>query len=344
MGRNVRIDNFRILAIFFVIAIHASPFKELEGDFYHFLAILIRQVSSYAVPFFFVISGYFFGKALLERPLEEVFKKKVKRLIGIFFLWSLIYLLPYDLISAFQLGISGPIKVVYWNLLGWLSSPERFFFQGPIVHLWFVAALIYAMFLATFLLFFNQEKILYFISIGLFIFGLLVKSYSDSPFGFQIEFNARNGPFFSAIFFSTGIYLSKFKEKSNWKLLGFSMMLGGLTLQIFECFLLNYYFSTTPYQDYYLGTYFFGLGVSLLSLTVGNSTLPITLAGKGYNYGKYTLGVYGIHYIFIEILSPLDFIFPNFAWHLIYPIIVFGLSLFFVIKISKTRIGKYIVL
>ena len=50
------IDYFRMIAAFFIIAIHTSPFSSYSetGDF-----ILTRVIARVAVPFFFMTSGFF---------------------------------------------------------------------------------------------------------------------------------------------------------------------------------------------------------------------------------------------------------------------------------------------
>lgn len=56
------VDLFRLLAIFCVIMIHAKPFlgSTLFGcGVNNYLGIFINQISRFAVPFFFTISGFF---------------------------------------------------------------------------------------------------------------------------------------------------------------------------------------------------------------------------------------------------------------------------------------------
>ena len=56
-GRNYKgIEIFRILAAFLVVAIHTSPLTiySVTADF-----ILTRVIARVAVPFFFMVTGYF---------------------------------------------------------------------------------------------------------------------------------------------------------------------------------------------------------------------------------------------------------------------------------------------
>jgi len=63
MNRISSVDTIRLLAIISVIAIHTRPFSynEDSGELYYYLDIFINQMARFAVPFFFVISGYFWG-------------------------------------------------------------------------------------------------------------------------------------------------------------------------------------------------------------------------------------------------------------------------------------------
>ena len=58
------IDRFKLLAAFLVIAIHTSPltFISPEADY-----ILARVLARVAVPFFFMVTGYF----VLPKALED---------------------------------------------------------------------------------------------------------------------------------------------------------------------------------------------------------------------------------------------------------------------------------
>jgi len=64
LDRIKSVDVIRLLAITAVIVIHTSTFKNIPGDLYENLFIILNQLSRFAVPFFFVIAGYFWGKKI----------------------------------------------------------------------------------------------------------------------------------------------------------------------------------------------------------------------------------------------------------------------------------------
>ncbi len=64
MERIESVDVFRLIAIVAVIAIHTSPFHvdvDGENEAYMYADMIINQLSRFAVPFFYVTSGYFWG-------------------------------------------------------------------------------------------------------------------------------------------------------------------------------------------------------------------------------------------------------------------------------------------
>src|SRR5512139_2740556 len=83
--RNLSIDTFRLLAALEVVALHVQ-FDNLPA----LVAIALRLQARWAVPFFFIISGYFLGKRLAD-PQRADTRPSIYRLIWVFALWSLIY-------------------------------------------------------------------------------------------------------------------------------------------------------------------------------------------------------------------------------------------------------------
>ncbi|RYZ94923.1 MAG: hypothetical protein EOO68_19420 [Moraxellaceae bacterium] len=153
MDRIESVDVFRLIAIIAVICLHTSPFYGptfSNNHLYEYLAIIIDQTARFAVPFFFVISGYFWGVKVRagSDPLVSA-NKMGKKILLIFLFWSFIYLLPYNILSVFKFGIFGPIKIAYWNILGLLEAPLSIFFQGTKMHLWFLVALLCALYISA---------------------------------------------------------------------------------------------------------------------------------------------------------------------------------------------------
>lgn len=118
--RNPGVDLLRLLAIFLVIVLHI----DLEG--FGIPAAFARMAARWAVPFFFILSGYFAGqKSLSLRDARR--KTALKRLLGFVCLGDLLYA-PY----AWKLGLH-------------LNAPSgvfsHFLISGTAFHLWFLHSL-----------------------------------------------------------------------------------------------------------------------------------------------------------------------------------------------------------
>lgn len=132
MSRIEGVDIFRLIAITAVIAIHTHPFSStspreydvFEHDVWKYLSIIMDQFARFAVPFFFVISGYFWGLKLKNSvAVAPISISIAKRITYILLVWSIIYVLPYNLSAIGEYGFIGPIKVAYWNIIKLAHDP-----------------------------------------------------------------------------------------------------------------------------------------------------------------------------------------------------------------------------
>lgn len=306
----------------------------------YFLEIGLNQLARFAVPFFFIISGYFYGKKIIGGNCAlKTARKSSLKLLTLYLGWSLIYLMPYDLSAISEYGLLGPFRVAYWNILTIASDPLSFIFQGTKVHLWFLSSLILCTLISGFLIKLGYRKSLVILATFFFAFGLCAKSYSNTKFGLVIDFNTRNGPFFGLVLFVTGIYLSKKNANKNWQPIGLLVFLFGVFLHFSEIFYLNKVHGESLLQDYVFGTYLMGLGAALLSLS--NSHL---LSNKFFaNLGSMALGIYASHFIYVDLLSPLDESLSHPVWELMLVVIVFTLSLLTTKALSKSKLTRKLV-
>lgn len=345
LDRIQSVDVFRLVAISAVILAHTNPFSD---KIFHeksewFIRIIINNSTRFAVPFFFVISGYFWGIKVRDgHPIDLISSKMIKRLLFIFLVWSFIYLFPFhDVGYIFQYGILGPIKLVYWNLSHLISSPLTLILQGTRGHLWFLTGLIFSISITSAFIKRDMFKPLAAIAIALYIFGILAKSYSHSPIGININFNTILGPFFGTIFFASGYHLSKYNPTDKWLFIGFYLLCVGISMHFIEIYLLWKLYGINPWgHDYVFGTYFMGLGVSIMALSNHN----LLSSNKLANIGKLTLGIYLIHRIFVDLLLPTSHLLFSPAWEIAgYPIIVFCASIASVSFLSKYKYGKAVI-
>lgn len=340
MNRIQSVDTLRAVAIIFVIIIHTTPFEIQSSPIGHTLSLatVIAQLARFAVPFFFILSGYFWAQKIKdENEIYGPTKKMVKRILFIFVVWSLVYLLPTNFFDSFNYGIAGPIKRIYWNLRDAFNDPLTTLMQGTRIHLWFLVGLISSVSISALILQLNQKYLLIIVAIAFYVLGLAGMAYRDTPLGFYTSFNLRNGPFFSLIFFVTGYFLQQKKLSSSWFPIGLTIAVFGILLQFIELIILNKYWATTMYQDYVIGTYFFGVGVTLIALSKSGYLDYPRIA----SIAPLVLGIYTSHYIFIDLLKPLDRYFSNNRiWDVLYIVLVFVLSSTLTQILYKFRITK----
>lgn len=153
-GKAVRIkswDAFKWLAAFLVVAIHTSPLESIwpYGDF-----LLTRIAARLAVPFFFMLTGYF---AVQVKKTE---KKLFLLYLGVTCLYLPVQIYKYMGGETFTAG----------RIL------KDIFFDGTFYHLWYLPACMLGLALMTLLLKCGKENAVA-ISILLYVIGLLGDSY-----------------------------------------------------------------------------------------------------------------------------------------------------------------------
>ena len=151
--RNASIDLFRYICAVLVVAIHTRPFEEFSTFLGFFFSQVLTRV---AVPFFFVVAGYFYI-AKLEKGKTPFFKY-IKRLLVTYLLWSMVYY-AYDFFSEGVLSIK--------------SFVYSFLINGSCYHLWFFPAIIFAVCLTTFLYKIKCKKVVVPLSLILYAVGCL---------------------------------------------------------------------------------------------------------------------------------------------------------------------------
>lgn len=317
MNRNGSVDVCRALGIVGVIAIHTKPFEgpaaPLGAQFD--LAMLVRGLCLFAVPVFFVFSGFFWASKFDDsRTMAGPTFRMAGRLTMLFVAWSLFYLLPTDafVVSGGYHGFQDAVRVKLENIL---RDPLNGICQGTKVHLWFLTALLACLLVSAAMLSRNMIGGLIAISVAFYVFGLAGKAYVDTPVGFYRNFNLRNGPFFGLIFFVTGYLLQRSRPKPSWLPWGVALAVFGCCLQFLELYLLHWRYGTRMNQDYVIGTYFLGVGAALVAL----SAPPIFRGRFASSIGPLVLGIYAIHYAFVELLGPVDMQFKgNAIWSVAY--------------------------
>lgn len=310
------IDAFRLAAAVAVIAIHTSPFRpNLQHDLvllYKFIDQAINQLARVAVPFFLIISGYFWGKKVRKTGNPIYSAHLIAKRIGIlFFPWFIIYLFPF---SSLSLSLSSIIyghesvsiiELTYNNFCNLLNHPIKLLIKGSETHLWFLIALVHSVYITALFVQNKSLKKLIILAWGLYLFGLLAKAYGTTPLGISLHVDTY-GHFFTLLFFVTGYILGEIQVVSLSFTSGFLLFAAGMILQGIEATALFFLYETYPLHDYLLGTYFAGTGISICVLSLSNKLFAGNTFSKLCSIGKLTPGIYLSHHAFVNILRPVD--------------------------------------
>ncbi|MFB9860984.1 acyltransferase [Salinicoccus siamensis] len=267
------IDYVKGFAIFFVVAIHSKTVQGahigmIDGDDANFF---INMFARFAVPFFFVASGYLFVQKLkwIHQENESgsrqaqfhYFKKYIGKLIKLYVAWFAFYF-------VFELGVkfiegennSGTLFEMFTSSISHFNLWSLIYFGegAPGYHLWFLPALIYAVLLLFLFVQMRLVGVLFIISIGLHLFGLFGQAYS---FLYDVPFNTREGIFFALFYVTFGGVVAKYSSSFNTILLKIptwsvvislvvlscmQVLEGFITLKLYEGKEENYFFFTIP--------------------------------------------------------------------------------------------------
>jgi serine/alanine racemase len=192
------IDFFRIAAAFLIIVIHTSPLSSYSeiGDF-----ILTRITGRIAVPFFFMVSGFF----LISRYSRNSDKLKafIKNAVLIYGVAIVVYI-PLNIYNGY---------FAMENLLP--NIIKDILFDGTLYHLWYLPASITGAAIAWLFTRKLGLKSAFIITALLYFIGLFGDSYygiaeklpaAKNLYGyiFEISDYTRNGIFFAPVFFVLG--------------------------------------------------------------------------------------------------------------------------------------------
>lgn len=342
VNRIMSVDLIRLLAITAVIVIHTTPFsaREGSGDLYYYLYILCNQITRFAVPFFFVTSGFFWGGKIRNGAnITIITRKMVSRISVIFLSWSVIYLIPFNMIEVFESGQNGLIGIVKDNFMTILQNPSAALLHGTKVHLWFLVSLIISSIICSLFIKHNAIRLLALVAIVLYVAGVLMKSYAETPIGLTTTFDSRNGPFMGVIFFYIGYLISGYTPQTKWLYYGLLLFSVGTAMHFLEIYALMKLFNILVMQDYVFGTLLMGVGISVISLS-NHQILYNRFLSK---LGAMTLGIYACHYIYVDLLKPIDDIVSSAIWEIGYVILVLILSILTTYLLSKLPYTKRLV-
>lgn len=210
-GRYGTIDMFRMAAAIMIVAIHTGPFSSWNNDIDYIITYCAFRV---AVPFFFMVTGYFvIGPYVKSRYTENAnVKKYYKKNILLYFIASILYF---------------PINLYSGNLPQSIGQAlKMLLFDGTFYHLWYFPA---AMMGGLFVLALRKIALKFAVvfSAAAYIIGVL----GDSWYGiadriafvhgcyngiFYVTGWTRNGIFFAPLFLLLGSIMAERNVPKKW--------------------------------------------------------------------------------------------------------------------------------
>jgi len=340
--RIISIDFFRCLAVFAVIMIHTKPFMlDLFRDpSYRLPEYLFNQPPRFAVPFFFVTSGYFLAQKYAKAAVQStVCLTYAKRLLFLLVAWSLIYLLlPSDWAALMKVGY---VEHTLNKIRRLIDSPLLLFLEGGRVHLWFLSSLICGVVLLTLFSQGGHLRALVVCSTLLFVVGLLGSSYSLTPLGLHLPFYPRNGPFLSMICLTIGFLIYQNRQHIRLSPLQAGMIAAfGMALHVFETLVLWWAFAVPMVaHDFLIGSVVCAAGILLFALSSPDFGRKTGL----HIPGQYTLGIYLSHLLFVDLLGPITPWLELHLWQILLPLMSFLLAYASTVVLSRWRWSKVLV-
>lgn len=316
MERYVMFDLLKCIACFAVICLHAMPFANItmfNAPIGKNLSFFIDTMSRFAVPFFFMVSGFMFVRKITQaNSAYAYFQKYVWKISLLYFGWSAFYFFySYGSIvfaSFLQGGFFFPEIIPVYDAKSILKTVYQVFYSGGYVkyfHLWYLIALLWSVVL---LYYFFQKKsisLLLGLSLLLHLIGLFGDSYQGI---YKLPFRTRTALFFGLFYCALGGWLAYHEAKAKeiiakW---GVSFLKGAIVffaiLQLTERAVLIELFQGTLNDNFFIMT--MPLVLSLFLYALGTKNIRINEM-RLKNLADKVIGIYIIHPIVMEFLAFL---------------------------------------
>lgn len=320
--RNTSIDSLKFLAAFFVVCIHA-PFPGGLGQD-------VVAVARFAVPVFFMISGFYFGPDGTAANALDQSRKILKILISsnvIFFAFQT--LLRIHAGTTFQHAVSEQVgfrKMANFLVFG--ESPFGF-------HLWYLSG-IYCVYLVQLgVLRWNLKRIVSWCVPFLLLTDLVLGKYSILLFDRTFPYIwVRNFVFVGIPYFTIGTWIRKRDlvhplRARAWAIAFFAALFAATTV-LERHFLVGLGANST--RDHYLST-------TLLSISLLVGAISFPNIGLFSQWGKkHTTSIYIYHPILIPILgSVFSHLDAGLALRYIQPLAVFIVTVGAVVSFASVH-------
>lgn len=283
------IDIMKFVFALCIIGLHASFLYNYEIGYYAH-TIFFRL----GVPFFFIVSGFFFANGVKEERKESFFKF-IKKMIPIYLVFSIFYMIIV-LARSNDFSFQGIIFQLWYIITGRSLSV-----------MWFVGSLILAALIVFHLDSKTKLKKALIVGLLLYLIGLLFNTYAFLLSGTDLEFinsffvsnfnNNSNVIFLGFFWFGLGYYFNKYGSLKilNSRFKRILIIIIGFVLLYFEIRVVKGHLDVVANYEYY-----FAHLLIIPALVVG--LLNINLKFNTRILRKLSSMMYYTHFIFIYLL------------------------------------------
>ncbi len=348
-GRIYSLDSMRIVAMVFVVIIHTDPFVGL-GVYGNLFNFILETAARFAVPFFFMTSGYFLALKFASSDPGAYYLNRVATISSIY-VFGLLLTFPVFLTgTAVQARLDGE-SVVYMiaNTAAEAIEPAELFYYGTSVSeiLWFLPALIFAYTVIYGFVRVDKASYILPVAIGFHVIGLLGASYTMFV---DVPFRIRDGLFFGFFYTALGYAIYSYDWQPSVdhsrRYLAATVVFGGFHFA--ERYALGYLFTGNTFADgVYSPSYTIGTALVTLALFVFLLSRPTLTADTSLpSWGIYAVGVYVVHPVVLYVLEGAGegltvagyAVGETLVWHLFLTPAVFFVSLGLYILAHKLHV------
>ena len=292
----------------FVVIIHTDPFAGVSASG-NLLNFILETSARFAVPFFFMASGYFLALKFARSDSGAYYLNRVATISSIY-VFGLLLTFP-----VFLAGTAVQARTEGYSVVGSLAAfvseaiePTVLFYYGTSVSeiLWFLPALIFAYtFIYAFVRIDKQSYILP-IAVGFHVIGLLGASYTMFV---DVPFRIRDGLFFGFFYTSLGyaVFHYDWNPTSEQSRRYLAALLCAVGFHFTERYALGYLLTGNTFADgVYSPSYTIGTALVTLTLFLFLLSRPTLSADTSLpSWGIYAVGVYVVHPSVLYVLEGL---------------------------------------
>ncbi len=255
--KNNTLELLKLFASYMVVFVHIS--------FYGKMGITVDALARFAVPFFFLVSGYYSYQITCKK-----IKKRIKNIFSLLVL-SAICCSVFEIVVLLKYNTAGLIELV--NKCTDLSTYVNLVvFNMPVIsgHLWYLLAVLYVYVVFYFVTKFNvKEKTVFALSFALLLLHILLgEGLSVLGIVLPIHF-VRNFALMGIPFFALGLFVKKYENK--FESIPNYMIFAFIAIGVLETLFSRFFFGV---NELYIGSLFVLLAIVCLFIKRANVKYP----------------------------------------------------------------------